>query len=461
MGISRREFIAKASCGAMASTTLFSTLFNLKVLNAAAISNSAVFGGNDYKAMVCILLSGGNDSYNMLIPNDTSRYNDYAASRTNMAIEKEELLSLNHANLAVHPNMAEVRQLFQENKLSFISNIGTLIEPIKDKFEIRDGIVNAPIDLFSHEDQTQQWMTSIPNDQSALGWGGKIADMIMDQNENQEISMNISLAGNNIFQRGVSTTEYSVDPVYGNLKIDGYETPNLFGELRTQLIDNMVEADYQDKFRKAYIDVVKVAKESSLEFNEAMDQSIKVTNEFSDNSLSIQLRTVANIISAQENLGMKRQIFFVELFGFDNHDYALDVHGEMLESLSKGLSEFYTALEEINKQDCVTTFTISEFGRTLTSNGDGTDHAWSGHTIVMGGPVKGGQVFGDFPDLALDSDVDLGGGVLVPKVSVDEYFAELAIWFGVPKSELTSVFPNLGSFYDWNNQELPLGFLNL
>lgn len=218
MAISRREFIAKASCGAMASTTLFSSLFNLKVLNAAAISNSAIFGGDDYKAMVCILLSGGNDSFNMLTPNDNTRYNDYKNSRTNMAIDKEDLRPLGAHDLAVHPNMPEVEQLFKNQKLSFISNVGTLLEPIQDKYELQDGIVKSPIDLFSHEDQAQQWMTSIPNDQSALGWGGKIADLLMDQNENNDISMNISLAGNNIFQRGVHTTEYSIDPVYGNLK---------------------------------------------------------------------------------------------------------------------------------------------------------------------------------------------------------------------------------------------------
>lgn len=223
----------------------------------------------------------------------------------------------------------------------------------------------------------------------------------------------------------------------------------------------MIEADYQDKFRKAYIDVVKFSKDASKAFNAAMDESTPVSSNFSDNPLSTQLKTVANIISAQSNLGMKRQIFFVELFGFDNHDYGLDKHGEMLEFLSTGLGEFNTALEEINKQDCVTTFTISEFGRTLTSNGDGTDHAWAGHSIVMGGPVNGGQVFGEYPDLSLNSDLDLGGGVIVPKISVDEYFAELGIWFGVPKSELTTIFPNLGNFYNWNNPSLPLGFLNV
>lgn len=459
--IKRRKFLKTASCGAIASTTLMSTLFNLKVLNAASIANSSVFAGNDYKALVCILLSGGNDSYNMLIPSDTSGHKLYSDTRKNLAIPKEDIHKLNGTNFGVHPSMPEVKELFDNQDLSFISNVGTLLDPVKDKFELRDGIVKAPIDLFSHQDQTQQWMTSIPNDKSAIGWGGKIADLLEGTNTSDKISMNISLAGSNVFQRGVNSVEYSVDPVYGSLDIVGYQAPTLIGELRTGLIDNMIDADYQDKFQKSYVDVVKFSRDASLEFSEALENSDKVTTVFSDTDLSTQLKTVANIISARKNLGMQRQIFFVESHSWDHHDYNLEMHASMLKELSSALGEFNAALNELNISDCVTSYTMSEFGRTLTSNGDGSDHAWGGNVMVMGGPVKGGRIFGEFPELEVDSDIDVGGGVLIPSVSVDEYFAELSLWFGIDKNDLHDMLPNLSNFYSSSSSSLPIGFLNI
>jgi len=459
--ISRRKFINQSSCAAIASTTLLSSLFNLKMLNAAAMDNSTIIAGGDYKALVCILKAGGNDSFNMLIPSDTSGYNTYKNTRTNLAIDKNELLQLNGVNFGLHPSMPEIRNLFNSGKLSFVSNVGTLIEPIKDKFELQDGTVKAPIDLFSHQDQSQQWQTSIPNDKKSIGWGGKMSDLLMDLNDNDRISMNISLAGTNVFQRGNDTIEYSIDPQYGSLEIDGYQFPNLAGQLRTDMIDNMLDAAYLDKFQKAYVDVVKFSKDVTQEFNEALDLSSPVTTVFSDSDLSRALKTVANIIAARTNLGMKRQIFFIEASGWDHHDYVLEMHSNQLEMVSKAMEEFNAAMEELNISDCVTTFTMSEFGRTLTSNGDGSDHAWGGNVMAMGGPVNGGQIFGDFPNLEENSDIDIGGGVLVPSLSVDEYFAELALWFGVSKTELTTLFPNIGNFYNTASAELPIGFLNV
>lgn len=457
---SRRKFMQGTSCAAIASTPLLSTLCNLKVMNAAAIDNSSIIGG-EYKALVCIMQSGGNDSFNMLIPSSTAEYNTYKAARTNLAIDRDDLLQLNNVNFGLHPSMPEIKQLFDQTKLSFISNVGTLLEPVTDKSQLRDETAMAPIDLFSHADQAQQWQTSIPNDKSSIGWGGKVADLLSSQNSNQNISMNISLAGSNVFQRGNQSFEYSVDPVYGSLQIEGYRDTILHGQLRTDMIDNIVDAVYLDKFKKAYIDVVKFSRDATIEFNEAIDQSPVVTTIFSGTDLSNAMKTIAGIMSARNILGMKRQIFFVESQGWDHHDFNKEMHALKLAELSGAMGEFSNALEELNLSDCVTTFTMSEFGRTISTNGDGSDHAWGGNVMTMGGGTKGGRIFGDFPSLELDTNIDIGGGVLIPSISVDEYFAELALWFGINKTDLADMFPNLGNFYNTGSNDLPIGFLNV
>ena len=457
--ISRRKFLGQASCAAIGSTTLFSTLLDLKKINAAVAASSNLLDGN-YKAMVCIMQSGGNDSFNMLIPTETTAYNHYATTRSNLAIPQADLLSLNGTNHGLHPVMTGVQSLFNSNKLSFISNVGTLIHPIT-KQEYYDETVDIPLGLFSHADQAQQWQTSIPHDRTAIGWGGKVADLLQSMNGSSDISMNISLAGSNTFQKGTDTVEYVIDPYNGAIGIEGYNGGNSLQQIITNSVDHFVDQAYADMYKKTYVDIIKVARDSHEEFSAAIDGVSDFTTQFSDNDVSQSMHMIAKTIAARDTLGVQRQIFFVDFGGWDHHDEVLDSQEEMLAVLSDAMKEFSDAMDEIGTQNCVSTFTMSEFSRTLTSNGNGTDHAWGGNVMAMGGPVNGGNIYGTYPSLELNNSIEVGGGVLIPQLSCDEYFAELAMWFGVNDADLADIFPNLNHFYSIGSDDPPIGFLNI
>ncbi len=492
--INRREFLGQASCAGLGYLTFMNTLINLKAMNSAAISNSAVAGCNDYKAIVCILLAGGNDSYNMLMPYNNSHYNEYVTARkgvygsgAGLAIAKNaqydngtlipgtglSLGQLNYSRMesgvnrtwAVHPMMTKVRDLFNDGKLAFLSNIGTLIQPTT-KTTYQNGQA-LPIGLFSHADQIQQWQTGIPSIRSPYGWGGKMAEMMSDCNSNQSISMNVSLSGSNIFQTGNSTVEYAIDGNYGAVGIDGYspEPTYLAQEVYTEAINSLIGEDYKDIFQKTYMDVVRNARDGFLEFDEAIQQSITFdASDFPDSSIGASLEMIANTIDVRNILGFKRQIFFITVGGWDHHDDVMPNQHAMLGMISDALGSFQDAMGPggVNMENNVVTMLISEFGRTLASNGNGSDHAWGGNTMVMGGPnlINGGTIYGDYPSLASGSEFEVGLGRFIPTLSTDEYFAEVAKWFGVPNSDLTMLFPNLGNFYDPFSNNMPIGFLN-
>ena len=467
--LSRRKFLGQISCGAIGYSTLLSTLVQLKGLNAAAIANSSIYNtGDDYKALVCLFQSGGNDSFNMLLPKDSTRYEEYAATRSNLAIPREEILGFNTGigssnELGVHPVMTDVQRLFNEGNLAFLSNIGTLVEPMNKDSYFADQ-ANIPLGLFSHADQIQQWQTGFTHERSAVGWGGRIADLIRDVNSNDRLSMNLSLSGTNILQTGNKTVEYAIDPYNGSIGMNGYGVTDqwdVFNRMRTMAIDSFIEHNYQDAFEKTYVDVIRTSRDGHEEFQAALNTVSDLTTEFSDNYISQSFQMVARSIAAAPQLGMKRQIYFINYGGWDHHDEVLVNQDEMLGILSSALGEFYNALTEINQSDCVTTFSISEFGRTLTSNGNGTDHAWGGNVMAMGGAVNGGRVYGEYPSLALEATNEVGDGVLIPKLSVDEYFSELALWFGVSPTDLPILFPNVGNFFSPAANQMPIGFLNI
>ena len=464
--ISRRKFFGQASCAAIGTTTLLSSLVNLKAFAAAAIANSTTMYDPEYKALVCVFLSGGNDSFNMLMPRDTSEYNDYALTRSNLAIPLQDMLHIFPDNtggrlFGLHPSMARAQQMFNDGKLAFLSNVGTLVEPTT-KEQFWQGQVNLPLGLFSHSDQGQQWMTGVPNARSSTGWGGRVADLVRDMNTSSNISMNFSLSGTNIFQTGNETIEFALDPTDGSSGITGYgdhEEWNVFDRMRTRAINSMLEHEYNDMFQKTYIDVVRRSKDGHLQFQEAIGNVTPLQTTFTDNYLSNSLRMAAYTIAAHEALGMKRQIFFIDYGGWDHHDEVLNSQAVMLGELDTALGEFSSALAELGIGNQVTTFTLSEFGRTLTSNGNGTDHAWGGNVMVMGDKVNGKNIYGEYPSLALSSELELGNGVLIPKLSADQYFAELALWFGVNQTDLPLIFPSLTNFYQ-PGSGLPIGFIN-
>lgn len=468
-GISRRKFLGQASCAALGTTTFFSTLFNLGMTNEAASRNMQAYApqGN-YKALVCILLEGGNDSFNMLVPRTGSTYNDYKTTRSNLAIKQSDLLNLNpitsgnHPELGVHPSMPEMQQLFNNGRLAFISNVGTLVEPTT-KTQYENGGVTLPLGLFSHSDQIQQWQTSVPQSRAAYGWGGKVADILHSMNTNQNISMNISLSGRNIFQSGNLTSEYTIRPEGdGSIGINRYGGNNdddLLTKIRTSAIDSLMEQQYNDIFTQTYADVVRDAQNTHELFSAGVG-GVQLNTVFSISELSQSLNMVARTIGARDTLDVSRQTFFITYGGWDHHDEVLNAQSNMLAQVSKALKEFDDAMLELGVGDDVTTFAISDFGRTLTSNGNGTDHAWGGNVFAMGGSVKGGKIYGTYPDVALNTSLEIGGGVLIPTLSTDEYFAELAKWFGVSNSDLTTIFPNLIKFYS-PNATPPIGFMNI
>jgi uncharacterized protein (DUF1501 family) len=374
---SRRQFLGTAPCMAIGSTTLFSSLINLKAMNTIMGSTSVAAG--DYKALVCILLSGGNDSFNMIIPKSSSEYTEYAAARSNLAIAQNDLLDINPTNpdgreFGLHPSMNGMQTLFESGNLAFVNNVGTLVEPVT-KEGINNNTVKVPLGLLSHNDQVMHWQTAYPQDRTNTGWGGKVADILKSQNADNGVSMNISLGGNNIFQRGEEVTEYAINND-GGVSIFGYNDQEPFLNLMTEDINSMVNKNYEDLFKDSYKGVLKRSIDSNEAFNAALANVPDLMTQFSPTNLSNDLRMVANTIAARDELGAKRQIFFVQLGGFDNHDELLNNHGALLAQIDAALTEFYAATEELGVSDCVTTYTISDFARTLTSNGNGTDHAW-------------------------------------------------------------------------------------
>jgi len=464
--ITRRKFFGQASCAAVGAATLLSSLVNLKGLAAAAVANATTMADPEFKALVCVFMGGGNDSFNMLMPRGSGEYAEYSITRSNIAIPLNEMLPVFPDNtggrlFGIHPSMTRSQQLFNNGKMAFISNVGTLVEPIT-KEQLWNGEGGVPLGLFSHSDQGQQWMTGLPNGRSATGWGGKVADLIKDMNNNPNISMNLSLSGTNIFQTGESTVEFALDPYSGSSGIEGYgatEDWNVFDRMRTKALNSMIDAEYQNMFKKTYIDVIRRSRDGHAQFQEAIESVPTFQTVFTDNYLSNSFQMAAKTIAAHEALGMKRQIIFIEYGGWDHHDEVLNAQSGMLYELDAALGEFQECMEELGLANQVTTFSLSEFGRTLTSNGNGTDHAWGGNVMVMGGDVKGKNIYGEYPTLALDSSIEIGNGVLIPQLSADEYFAELALWFGVSPSDLPIIFPTLTNFYQ-PGSGMPIGFLN-
>jgi len=461
--IDRRKFIGQASCAAIGASTLFSTLFDLKLAGAMATSNIRPVA--DYKALVCVLLAGGNDSFNMLVPRGASEYQEYQNIRSTLALPQSSLLPItpltsDGKDYGVHPFMPEVKTLFDNQNLAFISNVGTLVHPTS-KTQFNSETVELPLGLFSHSDQIQQWQTSIPDKRAALGWGGRMADIIQSMNTNQQVSMSISMGGNNVFQAGNLSTAYAVDAneSIGTSIWDYGNTNDSWAMLRTATIDSLMDHTYSNLFEKTYANTISNSQDASNLFNNSIMNINPLATTFSDTDLSKNMEMIAKTIAARDMLGAQRQTFFVVFGGWDHHDEVINNQEYMLSIVSKAMKEFYDATAELGVQNDVTTFTISDFARTLTSNGNGSDHAWGGNALVMGGGVKGGDIYGTYPDLYLDNNLDVGRGVIIPTTSADEYFAELALWFGVSPSDLSLVLPNIGNFYAPASSNPPIGFI--
>ncbi len=468
INIKRRSFIKQASCMAVGSTTLLSSMLNLKAIKAMAENNSTVANCNDFKAMVCLFNSGGLDAYNMLIPTSTTEYNTYASVRSNQKLLPSEILAINALGtggrtFGVHNKMPKMKQLFDEGKMAFISNIGSLVAPI-NKQEYFDDKVVTPLGLFSHSDQQMHWQTGFAHKRDAVGWSGKIADLLNSCNANINVPMNISFSGSNLLQTGINGVEFSVNAQNPKSGIDSdYVNPQYqwwLERLKKQSLTNILDATYLNVFERTFKSTIAKSRAGIQDVNAGLTAAPAFNNVFSDTYISSAFKVAAQMIAAQSQIGMNRQIFFIDYGGWDHHDELLASQAEMLTEVDNAIGEFQQALAAINKTNNVVTFSISEFARTLSSNGNGTDHAWGTNVFAVGGPVIGQKIYGEYPtNLALNSSLEVGGGVFIPTIAAEEYFAELALWFGVPSSSLLDLYPNLGNFYSAGSGK-PIGFLN-
>ncbi len=451
----RRKFLRAAAAGGMAYA------FGR---TPGTVHAQMTGGGNfaDYKAMVCLFMFGGNDSWNMVVPNSTAEYNAYAAARgagttSSLAIPQSELLQLNPlappmggASFGLHPSMPGVQQLFNSGRAAVIANVGPLITPTTKAQYQNATNLNHPLppQLFSHNDQQDQWHSLRGKQVLKSGWGGRVADVLNSQTGAQQLSLNVSLAGQTFFQAGEVASPYVMGAT-------GAQTFQGFGSTGTNLarrsaFEAVLNANYNTVYERGFATVQRRA----VQFADRVNAALVTAQPFVAlpdaglplSSLATQLRTVAKMIRAREQLTMSRQIFFVSTGGFDTHDDQVADQPGLLGNISNSVSLFYQALTEMGMENSVTLFTHSDFGRTLTSNGDGSDHAWGGVQLVVGGAVRGQQIYGNYPVLSLNSPNDVGGGRIIPTISADQYAATLARWFGVQDSQLAQVAPNLGNF---------------
>jgi uncharacterized protein (DUF1501 family) len=470
--MNRRQFLGTASCAAIGSTTFLSSLANLFLAN--KVISSSLAPPTDYKALVCVLLAGGNDSFNMLVPRGTGEYSQYAATRSNLALAQSALLPINPLvsdgkQYGLHPTMGMVKDLFENERLAFVANVGTLIEPVGNSSEFYSGLKQLPLGIYSHSDQIEQWQTSVPQSRQALGWAGKMADLLQSTNVNVDngVSMNISLSGRNVWQAGKLTYEYSIgsgsDGVSGLEDINTWASNSGFlNEARLEAIDNMNGMAYANMLQKTLGSLSKSSFEAVSVFKNAVSGVSPFNTQFSQTGLSRSMHQIARVIAARQALGKSRQTFFVTIGGFDNHDELLNNQNYLLATVSNAVGEFFNALDEINIANNVTLFTISDFARTLTTNGNGSDHAWGGNALVAGGAVNGKKIYGTYPQLNLSGNPLMisNRGNLIPTTSADAYFAELALWFGVSPFDLATILPNIGNFYTPGSQNLPIGFMS-
>jgi uncharacterized protein (DUF1501 family) len=396
----------------------------------------------------------------MLVPTSSAAYATYRRSRKNLAIAPDSLLPLDgkasdgHA-YGLHPSCPELRSLFNAGHVALIGNVGTLVQPTT-AVQARAGAVALPPQLFSHIDQTNQWMTAIPQAQSLVGWAGRIADVLAANGVTAKLAFNINATQSaNYWQTGLSTRQYVLG-VEGAPTID-FLTDDYNENTRARAVRALLEQAASDPnpLVRQYESIVRSVNSKAAIVNRALTDAGDFRSQFAshpgdggqagDQGFGSQLHEVARVIKAARLLGDARQMFFVSLAGFDTHNGELATQAQLLRYVSNDLNSFWNALGEIGVQKDVTVFTLTEFGRTLGSNGDGSDHAWGGHQIILGGAVKGG-FYGTMPSLAIDGPDDFGSGRLVPTTSTDQVAATLARWFGVADADIIPMFPNLVNF---------------
>ncbi|MBC8040049.1 MAG: DUF1501 domain-containing protein [Opitutaceae bacterium] len=494
--INRRTFIGQASCAAVGSLGLLSTLLNLRMAGAAAAETLAP--GDDYRALVCLFFAGGMDSYNLLMPASGTPHDTYAATRggiydatlnaDGLALSQASIRALTaHASdpfgFGVHPRCGDhagapgIQSLYGQGRLAFVANVGTLAERVT-KTQYNNSTGKLPRGLYSHADQVQQWHTSVATESRGIGWAGLAADLLHAGNLDARVSMNTSISGNNVWQTGQNLFAYSIG-TGGSVLPSDYNTvfanpavgTNNRSAVRTAAVDNLLQQEYQNLLDQTFTQNLRDSVDASAAFKDAFDGSVLTTlfpgdpgyvppapytapvstsNRGNDPAVNLgqQFKAIVRTMKIRTDLGLRRQTFFINYGGWDHHDEVINTMDRMVDIVNRCLVAYWAALGELNLQSKATLYTASDFARTLTSNGAGSDHAWGGNAFVLGGAVNGGRVYGSYPDLALTApSVVTSRGVTLPAVSVDEYFSEFALWLGVSPGQLGSVLPRINQFY--------------
>jgi uncharacterized protein (DUF1501 family) len=445
-GGSRREFMKRLSALSTAGVAA------PWALNLAAMGEAAAADATGYKALVCVFLYGGNDYANTVVPYDSTNHALYAAQRDTLATARASLAAtvLNPVTAlpsgrqyALAPQLAPLLPIFDAGQLAVMLNIGTLVMPTT-KAQYTAGSVLLPPKLFSHNDQQSVWQSSSPEG-STSGWGGRIGDLFASSNGNSTFTC-VSAAGNAVYLSGTSAVQYQVTSA-GSVPLTGVKSP-LFGSTAcSDALRTLVTASRTHLYEAEHTRVMKRSIDADATLTTALTGQAAFSTVFpAGNTLAAQLQMVAKMIAARSSLGAKRQVFFVSMGGFDNHDSLITDHPTLLGLVGPALAAFQAAMGELGVANNVTTFTASDFGRTLTTNGDGSDHGWGSMHFVMGGAVQGKRFYGTAPAVANNGPDDVGQGRLLPSISVDQLGGTMGRWFGVSDTELNTVMPNLRNF---------------
>ena len=457
---SRRAFLKRASALSIAGAAA------PWALNLAAMADASAAGASDYKAMVCIFLYGGNDYANTVVPYDAASYNTYQSMRPSFAHARASLdatvlapasAPVDSAGVAhqyaLAPGLAPLLPLFDSGKLGVLMNIGTLIQPTT-KLQWNNKSVRLPAKLFSHNDQQSTWQSSAPEG-AVSGWGGRIGDIFEAGNTNSTFTC-VNVSGNAIFMSGNSAVQYQVS-TNGSVPLNGLKSPLFGSSAATEALRTLITQPRTHVLENEYNRVAKRSVDANTVLTSALATGAALATPYpASNNLGDQLKMVARMIAAAPALGAKRQVFFVSLGGFDLHDKMATSHPVLMKTVADAMAAFHASTVELGVADNVTTFTASDFGRTMTGNNDGADHGWGGMHFVMGGAVKGKNLYGTAPVVANGGPDDVGQGRLLPTTSVDQLAATLGKWMGVSDSSLLTLLPSLSN---WDASKRTLGFL--